>query len=40
MGVSNITAMKPQYALPSPPLNPHQAREWTFKINNCRNFAS
>lgn len=42
VGVSNVTALKPQFALLTPHLtnNPHQVREWTLKINNCRNFAS
>ena len=42
IGISNITAIKPQYALLTPHLNalPTQAQQWTLKVNNCRNFAS
>ena len=42
ISVSNITALKPQYALLTPHLNTHpiSTKEWTLKINNCRNFAS
>lgn len=42
IGISNITALKPQYALLTPHLNtsPTLTKEWTLKINNCRNFAS
>lgn len=42
VGVSNITALKPQYALLTPHLNiePNKCKEWVLKINNCRNFAS
>ncbi len=41
-GVSNITAIKPQYAMLTPHLNtsPMEVKEWTLKIKNCRNFAS
>ena len=40
--VSNITALKPQFALVWPNLNcqPQRTQEWSIKINNCRNFAS
>jgi hypothetical protein len=42
IGVSNITALKPQYALLTPQLTtePTSAKEWTLKIKKCRNFAS
>lgn len=42
VGVSNVTALKPQFALLTPHLttNPNEVKEWTLKINNCRNFAS
>ena len=42
ISVTNITALKPQYALLTPHLNTHpiSTKEWTLKINNCRNFAS
>ena len=42
VGVSNITALKPQYALLTPHLStmPTKVKEWTLKVNNCRNFAS
>lgn len=42
IGISNITALKPQYALLTPHLStmPTEVKEWTIKINNCRNFAS
>ena len=42
VGISNITALKPQYALLTPHLavEPNKVKEWALKINNCRNFAS
>jgi len=42
VGVSNITALKPQYALLTPHLNtkPNEVKEWAVKIHKCRNFAS
>ena len=41
-GISNITALKPQYALLTPHLNtaPSQVKQWTLKVKNCRNLAS
>lgn len=40
--VSSISALKPQYALAWPNLNlePQKSKEWSLKINDCRNFAS
>ena len=42
VGASNITALKPQYALLTPHLTtaPSQPRQWSIKVNCCRNFAS
>jgi hypothetical protein len=39
---SNITALKPQYALicPSMDYNPQKQQNWSIKIKNCRNFSS
>ena len=40
--VSSISALKPQYALAWPNLNlePQKSKEWSLKVNDCRNFAS
>jgi hypothetical protein len=39
---SNVTALKPQYALicPSVEFKPQKEQNWSIKINSCRNFAS
>ncbi len=39
---SNITALKPQYALicPSVDYQPQKEQNWSIKIKACRNFAS